>query len=623
MRSIVAEGLAKKQKDISVAEFFERNKQILGFDTSTRALITSVKEAVDNALDACEEAAILPDIFVRIQGGQDDEYRIVVEDNGPGIVKKQIPSVFARLLYGSRFHSYKQSRGQQGIGISAAVLYSQLTTGKPTVVISKIGEGYPAHRCTLLIDTKQNRPEVVQEDMVHWERESGTRIELAVRGRYVRNTKHSVYEYLRSTAIVNPHAQITFVEPDGTRTVFERVTDKLPPQPREIKPHPYGIELGTLMKMAKESKARKLSSFLSSEFSSVSQNKAEKIIQKAGLTPSARPGKLSLDDAKKILRAFQEVKLMSPPTDCLSPIGELLIKRGLRKEMESLSPEFIATDKRNTAVFSGIPFLVETGIVYGGDLPAEERVDILRFANRVPLLYQEGDCAITEAIKNIDWRIYGLQQRGGKGIPYGPAIILVHVSSVNIPFTSESKEAIAHVEEIEKEIDLSLRQCARKMRSHLSKQEKRVKARRKFVLISRILPQIAAKAAEVVGKPVPSIDEVIIKIMNIVWVEDQVAFENGTVTSTIDITNYKDRAQSFQFYAGLPDGGEAKAISPEPAERTPRYLKWNISKLQPGEKLHLSFQLAGLEEGDFDENSLYVKGIDPVNVIGADKWEGN
>ncbi|MDD3493091.1 MAG: DNA topoisomerase VI subunit B [Candidatus Thermoplasmatota archaeon] len=622
MRSIVAEGLAKKQKDISVAEFFERNKQILGFDTSTRALITSVKEAVDNALDACEEATVLPDIFVKIQGGEDDEYRIVVEDNGPGIVKKQIPHVFARLLYGSRFHSYRQSRGQQGIGISAAVLYSQLTTGRPTVVVSKIGEGYPAHRLTLLIDTKQNRPEVVQEDMVHWERESGTRIELAMQGRYVRNTKHSVYEYLRSTAIVNPHAQITFVEPDGTRTVFERATDRLPPQPREIKPHPYGIELGTFMKMAKESTARKLSSFLSTEFSSVSQNKAEKIIQQAGLSPSDRPGKLSLDDGKKILKAFQGVKLMAPPTDCLSPIGELLIKRGLRKEMESLSPEFIATDKRSPAVFSGIPFLVETGIVYGGDLPAEERVDILRFANRVPLLYQEGDCAITETIKNIDWRIYGLQQRGGKGLPYGPAIILVHVASVNIPFTSESKEAIAHVEEIEKEIDLSLRQCARKMRSHLSKQEKRVKTRRKFVLISQILPQIAAKAAEVVGKPVPSIDEVIIKIMNIVWVDDRVSFDGGTVTSTIDIANYKDRTQSFQFYAALPDGGEVVSVSPEPAERNPRYLMWSISKLQPGEKRQLSFQLGGMAEGDFDENSLYVKGIDPVNVIGVEKWEG-
>lgn len=622
MRSI-AEGLAKKQKKISVAEFFERNKQILGFDTSTRALITSVKEAVDNALDACEEADILPDIFVKIQECEDDEYQILIEDNGPGIVKKQIPHVFARLLYGSRFHSYKQSRGQQGIGISAVVLYSQMATGKPTIVISKIGEGYPAHRCTVMIDIKQNQPEIVRDDMVHWEKVSGTRIELSMRGRYVRNTKHSVYEYLHSTAIVNPHAHITFVEPDGTRTVFERATDKLPPQPKEIKPHPYGIELGTFLKMGKATNARKLSSFLTTEFSSVSHDKAKTIIKSAGLNLSDKPDKLSLDDAKKILRAFKEIKLMAPPTDCLSPIGELLIKRGLRKEMEALSPEFISTDKRNTAVFSGIPFLVETGIVYGGDLPSEARVEILRFANRVPLLYQEGDCTITETIKNIDWRRYGLQQRGGKGIPYGPAIILVHISSVNIPFTSESKEAIAHMEEMEKEVDLSLRQCARKMHSHLSKKDKRAQTRRKFVLISKILPEIAAKAAEVVGRPTPSIDDVIIKIMNIVWVDDEVVFENNAVVSKITITNYKNKPQSFQLYAALPEDVEVASISPEPETLNGRYVMWAVANIKPGEKQGFSFRLAGMEEGDFDENNLYVKGIDPVNVIGVEKWEGN
>jgi len=474
----IAEGLAKKQRKISVAEFFERNKQILGFDTSTRALITSVKEAVDNALDACEEAGILPDILVEIKSTDDDEYLIIVEDNGPGIVRKQIPHVFARLLYGSRFHSLKQSRGQQGIGISAAVLYSQLTTGKPTVVTSKIGEGFPAHKCTLVIDTKKNRPEILHDEMTHWEKASGTRIELPMGGTYVRNRKQSVYGYLRSTAIVNPHAHITFVEPNGDVTIFERVTDKLPPQPREIKPHPYGMELGTFIKMAKETNARKLTSFLSAEFSSVSIQKARSIVETAGLDPSSNPNKLSLEDAKKIINAFKKVKLMAPPTDCLSPIGEILIKRGLRKEMDALSPEFISTDKRNPSVHSGIPFLVETGIVYGGNLPSEERVEILRFANRVPLLYQEGDCVITKGIKNMDWRRYGLQQRGGKGIPFGPAIILVHVSSVNIPFTSESKEAIANVEEIEKEIKLSLQQCARKMKSHLSKKAYRKSCRR-------------------------------------------------------------------------------------------------------------------------------------------------
>ncbi|MCD6448620.1 MAG: DNA topoisomerase VI subunit B [Thermoplasmata archaeon] len=616
----IAEELAKKQRQISIAEFFEKNKQILGFDSLTRALITCVKEAVDNSLDACEEAGILPDIFVEIEQIDGDEYRIVVEDNGPGIVKSQIPHVFGRLLYGSRFHSLKQSRGQQGIGISAAVLYSQLTTGKPAIITSKIGEGFPAHRIELIIDTKKNLPRIIKEEMVHWKKKSGTRVELFVKGKYVKNRKQSVYEYLRSTAIVNPHAHITFIEPDGNEIIFERAVDELPKQPKEIKPHPYGIELGTLLKMLKETKAKKITTFLASEFSSVSLQKARQIVAKAGIDENKEPAKISLEEAKKILETFKKVKLMAPPTDCLSPIGETLIKRGLRKETAQLSPEFISTDTRQPSVFAGTPFMVETGIVYGGNLPKEERVEILRFANRVPLLYQEGACVITEAIKNIDWRRYGLEQKGGKGIPYGPAIILVHVASVNIPFTSESKEAIANVEEIEKEIRLSLQQCARRMKTHLSKKAKKEKAKSKFLLISKILPEIARKAAEMLDKPVPPIDDVISQIMNIVWIDDEVVTKDGMAESKIKIINYKRKPQEFILYAEIPSKEYVMDVIPEPLEIRERIIKWKIS-LKPSEKLELSFKIK-CDGIDFDENNLYVLGIDPVNIVGAEKWEG-
>ncbi len=616
----IAEELAKKQRQISIAEFFEKNKQILGFDSLTRALITCVKEAVDNSLDACEEAGILPDVFVEIKQIDGDEYRIVVEDNGPGIVKSQIPHVFGRLLYGSRFHSLKQSRGQQGIGISAAVLYSQLTTGKPAIITSKIGEGFPAHRIELIIDTKKNLPRIIKEEMLHWKKKSGTRVELFVKGKYVKNRKQSVYEYLRSTAIVNPHAHITFIEPDGNEIVFERAVNELPRQPKEIKPHPYGIELGTLLKMLKETKAKKITTFLANEFSSVSLQKARQIVSKAGIDENKEPSKISLEEAKKILETFKKVKLMAPPTDCLSPIGEVLIKRGLRKETAQLSPEFISTDTRQPSVFSGTPFMVETGIVYGGNLPKEERVEILRFANRVPLLYQEGACVITEAIKNIDWRRYGLEQKGGKGIPYGPAIILVHVASVNIPFTSESKEAIANVEEIEKEIRLSLQQCARRMKTHLSKKAKKEKAKSKFLLITKILPEIARKAAEMLEKPVPPIDDVISQIMNIVWIDDEVIGGDGVAESRIRVINYRRKPQEFILYAEIPSREHVMDVSPKPLEIRERVIKWRVS-VKPSEKIELSFKIK-CDGVDFDENNLYVLGIDPVNVVGAEKWEG-
>ena len=268
MTKLTAHDLAKKQKEISVAEFFERNKHILGFGNATRALVTSIKEGVDNSFDSCEEVNILPDIYVEIKNHEDGECKIIVEDNGPGIIAKQIPHIFGRLLYGSRFHAIRQSRGQQGIGISAVVLYGQLTTGKHAKVISKVQENRPAMVMELAIDTNKNRAEIIKRETTHWDKPSGTRIEISIIADYKRG-KRFVYDYLQSTSIVNPHAQITYKDAEGEEYFFERTADATPKKSSEIKPHPYGVELGTLIKMAKNTKARKLSSFLKTEFSSM------------------------------------------------------------------------------------------------------------------------------------------------------------------------------------------------------------------------------------------------------------------------------------------------------------------------------------------------------------------
>ena len=643
MPTITAHDLAKKQKEISVAEFFERNKHILGFGNQTRALITSVKEGVDNGLDACEEANILPDIYVEIRNHEDSECKIIIEDNGPGVVKKQIPHIFGRLLYGSRFHAIRQSRGQQGIGISAVVLYGQLTTGKHAKITSKVESDRPAVVTDLVIDTNKNRAEVTGKDTVHWEKPTGTRVEVSIVADFKRGKKY-VYEYLQSTSIVNPHAKITYKEPDGTTHIFERTSEILPRKAVEIKPHPYGVELGTLIKLAKQTKARQLNSFLKTEFSSMGDRTTNAAIDKAGLEKTKNPKTMTREEFLALHKAFKKVKIMSPSTECLSPIGETLIKRSLKYETQEISPEFIITASRPPSVYSGNPFQVEVGLVYGGNLPKDDQVKLLRFANRVPLLYQQGGCVTSTAISSIDWRRYGLTQPSGKGIPTGPAIFLTHVSSTLIPFTSESKEAIADVEEIENEIKLAFRECARKVQHHIHKKVRRAKTREKFDLITRILPEIAKKSANMLNKPIPILDPIITKIMDVVWIEEVIEYEkisrqpiqttltkenpeeqkiNGTITkSRILVVNYKKDPQKFNLYAIIPEDAVLGTVNPKPSKIATNYIKWNFGLIPPANKVDVVFELAGLSEGDFDENDLYIENINPAFVIGADKWEG-
>ncbi len=545
MAENIAEQLAKKQREISIAEFFEKNRHILGFDSSTRSLITSVKEGVDNALDACEESGVLPDILIEIQKVDKDNYRLIVEDNGPGIVKEQIPRVFGKLLYGSRFHALKQSRGQQGIGISAVVLYAQLTSGKPTVIYSKTGQKREAHYYELVINTKTNEPEIIIEKIVPWDRPHGTRIEVEMEGSYVRGRKQSIYGYVKSTAIVNPHARLTLIEPTGETEVFERATEILPIEPCEMLPHPEGIELGTLIKMLRYTDRRRVTSFLMNEFARIGSKTAKEICIRAGIDPDVNPNDLSRDQAKRLLESFKTVKIIAPSTECLSPITEDLIRKGLEKEYDV---DFIATTTRDASVHSGNPFVVEAGIAYGGDLPKEDRIDILRFANRVPLLYQQGGCASTHAVEKMNWRNYDLNQPGGSGIPQGPVVVLTHVASTNVPFTSESKEAIADIPEIVDEIELAVRDVARGLKNYLAKQKVLAKRREKEEIIEKILPKLAEKVSEITGEPRPNIEPIVAKIMGNVLVQKRATQTDDVCTVDIRIKNYSEHQKEFTLH---------------------------------------------------------------------------
>ncbi|MHC4789120.1 MAG: DNA topoisomerase VI subunit B [Planctomycetota bacterium] len=492
---LTAADMARQQREISISEFFTKNRHLLGFDNPRRALLTTVKEAVDNSLDACEEAGILPEVFVDIeQTNGEDRFRVRVRDNGPGIVKAQIPRIFGKLLYGSKFHRLKMSRGQQGIGISAAGMYGHLTTGKPVTITSKTDSQKQAHYYQVIINTKENEPRIIKEDTVEWEPERGTLVEIELEGTFQRGL-WSVDEYLEQTATANPHVQIHYVAPDGKKQAFERATNVLPDEPKEIKPHPYGIELGVLIKMLHETKSRTLHGFLQSDFCRVSKSKALDICQKAGVYENARPRRIAQREAEVLLEAIHDTKLMNPPMDCISPIGMELIEAGMRKQFEA---DFYNCVTRSPTVYRGIPFLIEAGIGYGGAIKENTSAKVMRFANRVPLLYNSGACAITQSIAKANWRQYGVEQSNGS-LPTGPLLVMVHMASPWVPFTSESKEAIASYPEIEKEIVLALQECARSLRRHLRGKRRRAEERRKREYIEKYIPHISEALQEILA----------------------------------------------------------------------------------------------------------------------------
>jgi len=504
MPRVTARELAQKQRDISVAEFFEKNRHLLGFDNPRKSLLTTIKEAVDNSLDACEEARILPDLNIEIVQLSETRFKITIEDNGPGIVKAQIPKIFAKLLYGSKFHKLSQSRGQQGIGISAAVLYAQLTTGKPTIITSKIDPKKKAHQFILKINTQTNAPQILKEEPVEWKnKDHGIRIEMELEGSYFKG-KQSVDEYLKETAITNPHATIIYTNPLAEQIIFARASEKLPEEPREIKPHPYGVELGMLIKMLQATKARTLQSFLMQDFSRVGTGTAKEICENAKLLPNSKPKNISRDMAEHLYYGIQKTKIISPPTNCLSPIGAELLEKGLRKEINA---EFYTSVTRPPTVYRGNPFLIEVGLAYGGEQEKEQTVRLLRYANRVPLIYQPGACATTQSVQKISWNPYGLSQ-SKNSLPVGPMTLVIHLASVWVPFTSESKEAIAHYPEIIKEIRLAVQECGRKL-GHFIHKKKRIQAEsKKRSYIETYIPHISEALNELIGIKKPDQEKV-------------------------------------------------------------------------------------------------------------------
>lgn len=743
----VAQSLADEQKQISIAEFFEQNKQMLGFGSKTRAIVTAVKEGVDNSLDAAEEAEILPDIYIEINK-KEQYYTVIIEDNGPGIPKDSIPSVFGKLLYGSRFHKRVQTRGQQGIGISAAVLYSQLTSGNPARITSKTEDNEKADYVEMGIDTDNNNPIIKTEEKVDVDKSHGIRIELDMEGN-MRGRKR-LHNYIRQTAVVNPHATVELHDPKESIVFDDRPVDELPEKVEEIKPHPHGVELGTLMDMLDATDSRKLKSFFKNEFTRVGDKTAEDILNgfrdnhygrsiawyvtteetdiddyktavkdsvrgkgeeatnvfmdlicdeleekdvvsktelKSIISQAAKKAenetdkqfattvqenvveamwsvvrqnieptvKLKIDEvtvdrksdelidlisnklvdrfnneyhteitrndletiiqdvseesvlefdntsfgdkaqtkvaneiwekstsvtydlpkisevsdnrdlAKQLLEGMKQADAMAPPTKCLSPIKEEHIETGLRSRYNA---DFYTSCTRSAKVAEGDPFIVETGIAYGGDLDSDGQIFLNRFANRVPLVYQQGACAMTKTIKSIRWNNYyrsgdAISQNSGS-LPQGPMVLMVHVASTSVPFTSESKDAVADVPEIEKEVERAVREVARDLKNHLKEQRTKRKRKQKEDVIGGLLQDMTEKIESVVDDDIDSKVESQARILNNLFVR-------RTGKKTIRLTNYGGRKYKAEIEIDTEkvkrkrtvdlDSGETQSVS--------------------------------------------------------------
>jgi len=529
--AVSAAEMGARQREISVSEFFTKNRHLLGFDNPRKALLTCVKEAVDNALDASEEAGILPDVVVKVEvaptngdapppASQATRFRVTVIDNGPGIVRRQIPPIFAKLLYGSKFHRLRMSRGQQGIGISAAGMYAQLTTGKPVQIISRTSARASAHYFEVQIDTKKNEPRIFENKKIDWENHRGTQVMLEIEGRYQKG-RASVDEYVEQVAIANPHVKLVYVTPEGETREYLRTIHELPPQPREIKPHPYGIEFGILLRMLHDTRSHSLSGFLAADFSRVSSAVAQEICKTAKLSPNARPRNVHGEAAEALYKAIQATKIMAPPSNCISPIGEKAILHGLYKQIKG---DFYTAVTRPPSVYRGNPFIIEAGLAYGKgpdhaaattpEAPAtplaegEQREDddelarVIRYANRVPLLYQQSACATFKSVLETAWRNYGIAQSRG-ALPAGPMVVFVHMASVWVPFTSESKEAIADYDEIRKEIKLAMQECGRRLGVFLRKRERAKSEFRRRNIFELYIEEVVEACARLKGGRLP------------------------------------------------------------------------------------------------------------------------
>ncbi len=480
-------------KEHSIAEFFKKNRQMLGYAGVVRSLVTVVHEYITNSIDACEEAGILPDITIRVTQTGENKYSVYVRDNGPGIPKKFIGRALATILAGTKFHRYVQQRGQQGIGAAGCTLFAQTSTGKPVHAESATADG-ERYSCSVSIDTLRNKP-VVTDFTDSSMAGTGLAVEAEFAQVKYENSDHGVYEYIKRTALANPHAQIAFTDPTGKEYTFMRAVDTVPEMPKPTKPHPMGVAVNDMLEFAHKSDSRKVSSFLIDTFARVTSGKVGELREATGEMLDKSPRGLTWADAEALVGAIKKAKWMAPDASVIRAIGAERIKLALKN---ILNPDFMHVVERKPQLFyGGVPFIVEAAVAYGGGagrrVEDEYEGNVLRFANRVPLLFDSGSCAITVAARSVQWKRYGID------LDSQAVSVFVNVSSVYIPYSGVGKEAIAQEDEIVEEIKLALMDAARGVQHYIRGRQQMGAETSKYKTISRYAKQLSKDVSTLTG----------------------------------------------------------------------------------------------------------------------------
>jgi len=510
-----AEEIAKEFKEHSVAEFFKKNMQMLGLTGKIKALTTIVHEYVTNSLDACEEANILPDIEVQIKELGPEYYEVTVKDNGPGLTQETVGKALGQLLAGTKFHRMMQMRGQQGIGAAGCTMLSQITTGKASQVLTGTGNG-KVLTLDITVDPKKNQPKIA--NLQELKRDfQGTIIKAKFKGMKYVNSEQAPLEYLRRTAIANPHARITLIEPNKRKTIFKRTLKDIPKQPTEMQPHPKGVTVDELTTLSKYTDTRSVKTFLKNSFDRMGDKAIQEIQKGVSFDLNKDPKQLAWEEAEEVVKMFKKINFISPRTDGLRPIGHDRIRKSLQSIVK---PEFLSVITRRASVYSGgFPFQVEVGIAYGGDAGKfigtlddegrkERKMEIMRFANRAPLLFDTGGCAITKSVQSIDWKRYGV-----KNFESAPITVFVNLISVHIPYTSAGKQAISDEDEIMEELRLALMDSGRRAASYIAGKRKEQEKKMKRELFYKYIPEIASALEEITKKSKAKIEKDLEKLV--------------------------------------------------------------------------------------------------------------